>query len=654
MEQLRTLESTTRAEELRASEEARRAALLEKEKELALEKLSRTSSDLDAAYTRLAAVNDELSAQRETAEGLDHTVQSLTAWRSAKDNQVAALVREKTRLFRLVADLRSTIRGAGGALAKATAAEEAAEEAAAAVAAAVVSPSGASGAAATSSAAAHKRSASKSRPSTATKTARDVNALIAGTLSGTLDRPAWSGRRSATARSSSGAAVPPLSTPEQLDRLSFEGQLASLALRSGGSASAAHSARSGTSAPGSARSTAGSNKSKAPAAGAEPSHSHSRGDSTASGRALLREMDSSSSSSSESEDGPPSQRSRSSSSRAHSHSHSRSHSQSQSQSGGGSAQAAAAKQNLVLRLKKHIELLEEKNKELEKVRGCPAHFAAVGARWREEWTGAASRRAESDAHTGSLFFLCVCGLFSSLSSQSLLMVRNENQLLLVRFRGAHDRRTQCEKKLKQCEAELALLRGVRGAQSYHPQSHSHSQPQSQSQSHTQAQVHPVQHYAPHAHVPPQQQQQQHGQQQHGQQQQHQALPAMLRSSPPPPSPYAHHAAHTHFPSHQHHQQHEQQHEHDAGTYEEDAFQTEQQQHDQQGQQEEQYAHGHGHDGPDDSAFELQPLSVDVDVQPFELSYDSQRPYSPTAVRTQQQRHGSASPSGAQAAPERWK
>lgn len=374
MEQLRTLESTTRAEELRASEEARRAALLQKEKELVLEKLSRTSSDLDAAYTRLASVNDELSAQRETAEGLDHTVQSLTAWRSAKDNQVAALVREKTRLFRLVADLRSTIRGAGGALAKATAAEEAAEEAAA-VAAAAVSPSGGSVAAAS----AHKRSASKSRPSTA----RDVHALIAGTLSGTLDRPAWSGRRSATARSSSGAAVPPLSTPEALDRLSFEGHLASLALRSGGSASGAQSARSGTSAPGSARSTTGG-KPKA-------EQSHSRGDS-------LRDLDSSSSDSEE----EPSSRS----SRAHSRSHSRSHSQSQSGGGAGSAQAAA-KQNLVLRLKKHIELLEEKNKELEKVHIAACHLAAPGEGvWAKE-AGRQSCSVESDAHLACHFFVFV-------------------------------------------------------------------------------------------------------------------------------------------------------------------------------------------------------------------------------------------------------
>lgn len=229
------------------------------------------------------------------------------------------------------------------------------------------------------------------------------------------------------------------------------------------------------------------------------------------------------------------------------------------------------------------------------------------------------------------------------------MVRNENQLLLVRFRGAHDRRTQCEKKLKQCEAELALLRGVRGAQSYQSQGH--------------AQVHPAQqHHAPHAQGPPQQHQQGqqhgHGHPQHQQQQQHQPLPAMLRSSPPPPHP--HHAAHPHFPQHHHHQ-HEH-HEHDAHAYEEDGSYPDQQQHEQQEQQQEQYAHEQ-HDGGDSSTVELQPLSVEVadaDVQPFELAYDSQRPYSPTAVRTQQQRHSPAghrnanAQGGSRAAPGRWK
>ena len=234
------------------------------------------------------------------------------------------------------------------------------------------------------------------------------------------------------------------------------------------------------------------------------------------------------------------------------------------------------------------------------------------------------------------------------------MVRNENQLLLVRFRGAHDRRTQCEKKLKQCEAELALLRGVRGAQSYQSQGH--------------AQVHPVQqHYAPHAQGALQQQHQQvqqhgHGHPQHQHQQHHQPLPAMLRSSPPPPHP--HHAAHPHFPQQQ--QRHQQQHEHyehDAHAYEEDGSYSERQQHEQQEQQQEQYALEQ-HDGGDSGTFELQPLSVEVadaDVQPFELAYDSQRPYSPTAVRTQQQRHSPAGahshPSvqgGSRTAPGRWK
>jgi hypothetical protein len=105
-----------------------------------------------------------------------------------------------------------------------------------------------------------------------------------------------------------------------------------------------------------------------------------------------------------------------------------------------------AKKNLILRLKKQIELLEEKNAELEKV----GHMHSM------------------HHLRGACGFLCLCvcvdsdylrSLFALCARlQTIGLVRSENQLLLVRFRGAHDRRTLVEKKLKQAEKELEELR----------------------------------------------------------------------------------------------------------------------------------------------------------------------------------------------------
>jgi hypothetical protein len=395
MSQLRTLEETARQEEERAEAETRRAARLEKEKALAQEKLRGVKDELDTAYTRLAATNDQLAEESEAHAGLTHTVQSLAAWRAAKDAQVATLVKEKTRLFRLVTDLRSTLKTA-----------KAGQTSDDQLSSPPLSPA--------------RSSASAPRPASAVRASRaSIGHMIGATLAGTHGRPAWSAHRRLSDApgvlgKTTGAAAVPLSHPSTLDSMAFNGSVTNLALRSA-SARTSPSRRNPTSLTessgafdfsASANGIGNGNPSASPSTDGTSRHTG-----TSPGR-RRRRLTADDSSEEEEEGGvvmaaasPPADM----------------YDAIELDAETAVAQARAdhasverrmeVSQQLVKRLQKQIASLEEKNKEQEKV---------------------------------------------------VQQVRAENAQLLIRFRGAHERRMQAEKRTKQVEAELALIRGRQG------------------------------------------------------------------------------------------------------------------------------------------------------------------------------------------------
>ena len=432
MEQLRTLESTTRDEEVRASHAHGHLSLLQKEKELLMERNRKQKAELDEAYTRLAFTTDEMQTARDEQQALERTVQQLSAWRAAKDTQVASLVQEKTRLFRLVTDLRSTIKAGPGGNAAAAAASLNGSAANADNDLSISTGSRTARRSSASSTAAlpHSSSAralSSSRGSSAAS-------LIASALSGTGERPTWStlsgdGGESRRRRNV-GPAGAPISSAERLDQLSLQGSVNSHAMvmrkqrrlaqsQSQGASNATSPSRSRTNLHASA-STASLRSSSSQRQLQPQQQQQQRSDDD---RDLEDAMYSPSARPLAS-DGQTAAVNPSSTPRRRlllgTHSSSEDEAD-QSQT----ATVVAAKQKLVLRLKRHIELLEEKNRELEKALG---------------------------------------------------LLRGDNQLLLVRFRAAHERRVVAEKKLKQTQAELEELRVTQQQQRHHYQ---HQQQQQQ-------------------------------------------------------------------------------------------------------------------------------------------------------------------------------
>ena len=341
LEQLQTLESTTRNEELRASEATKKATLLEKEKDLAFNKIDKMKKELDEVYSRLAQTNDELATQRETSNSLATNLQGMTRSRDSKEVQVVSLLKEKNRLFRLVTDLRSTIKVAGGAINRSHDATMTASKGAASIGELEDTVSSEVNEARTQRRGSNTPRGETSSTSTSTSTSTTKNRtpvngvgnMINSTLDGTIDRPKWASSVPSLKLKTSNRPRD-ITSPAELDKIALDSSMAS-----------------------SFRSSRNGSKPTSP------------------NRARINPDDHDD--------------------------------ESENEVDVEDRRSAVAKKNLIMRLKRQIELLEEKNAELEKTIG---------------------------------------------------LVRSENQLLLVRFRGAHDRRTQAEKKLKQVEAELNELK----------------------------------------------------------------------------------------------------------------------------------------------------------------------------------------------------
>jgi len=475
MTQLRTLEETTRTEEVRAEEEARRAKLLAHEKALLSDKLAKASKELEELYARLAATNEALQSESDARSGLQCTVESMETWRASKESQVATLVKEKQRLFRLVTELRASIKDtrtvgarleheiavASAANAKSAQAEQQPQAQSQASSRQPSAPSSARKRPSTAAPSSTSSTLSQSRSRRQSVTALPGTPFhIGAALSNTQDRPAFN----TLARPQ-----PQASRQQRLDAQAFAGAINNRKLlshsrrgstvstarshssvrngRASGQSSAATSPRRvrgalDTSAfPSAAASASRAAQSSDVALSPRPSHAgsddfHSTAPNSA--RRLpagmspaqmpRRRMLAGSVSSEDEEEGDEkdgaadgaagSQRGRPASARSNS-------------SRSGSVQAnARAKDTLLARLQRQVSLLEEKCREQDR---------------------------------------------------SLHLLRLDNSALLVRFRAASERRLTAEKRTKTLEAECVVLRGRKGAKQINGDARNGTQQRAQQQ-----------------------------------------------------------------------------------------------------------------------------------------------------------------------------
>lgn len=236
--QMQTLESTTRAEELNASAAAKASALLQKEKELLTKKLNDARTELEELYQKLAVTTDQLTTQNDTNASLSASLHAMTRSRDTKETQVIALLKEKQRLFRIVTDLRSTIKVAGGSV-------RSHDDSSFSNLAATSGKLGALSlhdledvvsSEVSSAQNSSRRSTSRGRPSHI----NGVTNLIQHTLDGTIDRPKWASAQSppASARRSMRSSRGDLSTAGELDALATKGAIANLSFNAAASAPA--------------------------------------------------------------------------------------------------------------------------------------------------------------------------------------------------------------------------------------------------------------------------------------------------------------------------------------------------------------------------------------------------------------------------------
>jgi predicted nucleic acid-binding Zn-ribbon protein len=345
-----TLELTTRQEEISAAEALRRSTMLQKEKELLHTKVDKLKAELDETYTKLAAANDRVASHDEEVASLNQALATMTRSRDTKEHQVVSLLKEKARLFRLVTDLRSTM----GVVQKSDPTKQG-------ILSSSSSSKGGDSSFSTSDLSASVGSSSRSRSRTRPPSASGVTGTgnrINATLAGIIDRPRWHSTAPSIAdKTAPTSAKKPMTSQEQLDEMASAGSVASAMLGE----SALLRKRHGTS--------------RSRSRGRTP---HQEEEEKESGPLRTNDLENSTDHTTQDVD---------------------------------QHRESSARATVLLRLKRQIDLLTEKNSELEKASG---------------------------------------------------LIQTENQLLLVRFRAAHERRKRAERTAKEVQQELEQVKEAAG------------------------------------------------------------------------------------------------------------------------------------------------------------------------------------------------